>query len=245
MILLFSQLTIFFKFAKFGLYVFFVCLFFRRAKVDEDRFGIYAGIFFLCMSLGSILEVIWTLWAAFGISTFYTIGIMLPLGFINVPINGESVIYLLGFVGLGVLSVGVERHSVLKTKGIISLVPFGLAVAIFFLGTMMIQLPQYLIALTVAVVPLLYLYIGYRSEGDVRRKAYLTFGGYIFIFGGEALNIHILTRALDYYWWLVSQGGIMPVGHDAWMGLLWPFEPILPILIIFGLILCWFGYKRG
>ncbi|MHA1314370.1 MAG: hypothetical protein ACTSSI_06355 [Candidatus Helarchaeota archaeon] len=263
--LIFNDLTIVLKLIKFGFYIFFVILFFRRAKVDDETIGWFAGAFFLCMSLGSILEVVWMLWADYGISSWYTLGYHVSIPFLGILLrfNGESFIYFLGFIGLGFLSVGVERYSILKTKGLISIVPFSLAILVLVTGSFIIELPQYLIALTVAVVPLLYLYIGMKSEGDIRRKAILTFFGYVSIFGGEALNIHILTRAMDFVWSLLNvllgvPIGTIPTGlfpgsdpvtsiirHEAWMNFsMWLFEPLLPLIIIIGLILCWYGYKR-
>jgi len=215
-----ATLALTFKIIKIVFYFFFQILFIRRAvkKYDDDQpitLEICTAIFFFCMMLGSVSEVIWLEKNP----TFY-------------HEIGALYIYFIGFVALVFLSIGIERSANLKSKGLVALVPLAMAILTLIVGIEMLSIPYYFIALVVAIIPGLFLYQAYISEGLIR-KQFLYIGlGYFLIFAGEATNYKLIL--LNFLW--LEEGFSNLTGYSV--------EFLPPLLILFGLLCLYNGYVR-
>lgn len=206
------------KILKILIYFFFQVLFLRRLthkwRQGEPiilEFSTFS--FFFCMMLGSIAEILWMTYTP----TFYD------------PV-GASYIYFIGFIALTFLSIGIERSVNLPTKGLIALIPLGMAIATRFID---ITAPPYIfIAFVVVIIPGLFLYQAYKTEGVIRRQFLFIGIGYFLIFAGEAINYNIILK--HFY----------PL-HEFWIGLTGDSgEYLPPLLILFGLLCLVNGYVR-
>ena len=185
------------KLIKIGFYIFFISYFIiriRKRKADGDVivFEVYASLFFLFLLTGSILEFLWvTLDPIFfhpGQNYFYDL-LLLPTGF-----TGEALIFFLGFIGLGFLSIGIERGSNLPTKGIISLIPFTFSIGLLLIGMVAMTMPWYFIALASSIIPILFFYIAAKAEGGIRNKALFYGFGFLLILMGNAINYNYVLN---------------------------------------------------
>ena len=91
-------------------------LFVRRAvkkweEMEPVSLEVWTSVFFFCMILGSLSEVIWLAYD--------------PVFYYNM---GALYIYFIGFIALTFLSIGIERSAHLKSKGLIALVPLIMAI---------------------------------------------------------------------------------------------------------------------
>ncbi len=138
------ELTNLLKFIKIGFYAFLTIFFLykmNKRKKDEDpyTFEILVALFFLFMCLGSAWEVFCLVFDPifFHSGTYYLYFYnILPTGF-----SGMALVFFLGYIGLGFLSLGMERGSNLPTKGIISIVPFSYAVGLLIWGVEILKMP--------------------------------------------------------------------------------------------------------
>lgn len=214
-------LALIFKIIKILLYFFFQVIFIRRVVKKWDAkepitLEICTFIFFFCMMLGSLCEIVW-----------------IQTNYIFYSAIGVLYIYSIGFIALTFLSIGIERGAHLKTRGLIALVPFIIAVAILVVGTMeVLALPYYFIALVVGMIPALFLYLGYASAGIIRRQFIYIGFGYLLVFLGEALNYNIIL--FNFAW--LNDYFISITGYTV--------EFIPPIIIIIGLLFLFNGYVR-
>lgn len=166
------------------------------------------------MMLGSLGEIIWMETDL----TFY-------------EVIGASYIYFIGFIALTFLSIGIERSAKLKTKGLIAIIPLGMAIFTLIIRIQITAPPYYFIALIVAVIPLLFLYLGLKSGGLIRRQFLYIGVGYFLVFAGEAFNYFIVET--NFPWLLV-----------AWNTIGISFHMVPPFLIILGLLCLFNGYVR-
>ncbi len=239
------ELTNLLKLIKIGLYLFFCIYYFvrvrsRREEGSPSTFEALAGTFFIFMLLGSTWELFMLVFdPIFFHFGFYNMVLLPTIGIPFTPITffstftGEMSVYFFGFIGLGLLSLGIERGSNLATKGLISIIPFALAVALLIYGPTVTVLPWFLFALAAAIVPILFFYIAAKSTDEIRSKSLNIGFGYFLIFAGEAINIHIIQRALPEW--------------PGWMqGLLFniPIDFLMPLVTIIGCILLLIGLIR-
>ncbi|MBD3227333.1 MAG: hypothetical protein GF329_04020 [Candidatus Lokiarchaeota archaeon] len=201
-------------------------IFILKAKRKEEsrKFEILVSFFFLFMNLGSILEVF--------TQNYYPEFYYGDQYLFIIPISAEAWVYFLGFVGIGILTIGTELNVKLKSHGALSIIPFGLAIATLFLGVSITDY-IYFLALIVSIVPLLYLYIAIKAPKGLKGKSYSVAFGYFFIFLGEAINYSIITRVYPFKIWTATLESIF--GYSI------AFLP--PLIIIVGLILLFWGYK--
>jgi len=212
-------IALFLKIIKILVYFLFVSLFIRRAsrkwaESEPVTLEVCTSAFFFCMMLGSFSE---TIWIEVNYSFYQTIG--------------ASYIYFIGFIALTFLSIGIERTA-LKTKGLIAIIPFAMAIFTLVVGIQITAPPYYFIALIVGVIPLLFLIQGFKSEGIIRRQFLYIGFGFLLVFAGEAFNYFILE--INFPWLL-----------DGWInstGITFHFIP--PILILLGLLCLFNGYVR-
>lgn len=240
------ELTNLLKLIKIGFYLFFCIYYFarvhsRREEGSPTTFEALAGTFFLFMLLGSVWEVfmlvIDPIFFGFG---FFNMNLLPTLTIPFTPITffatftGEMSVYFLGFIGLGLLSLGIERGSNLPTKGAISVIPFALAVATLIYGPSVTTLPWFLFAFAAAIVPGLFFYIAMKSSDEIKSKSLNIGFGYTFIFAGEAINIHIINRALpEWAGWMQ---------YVTLFGL--PIDFLMPLFSIIGCLLLLMGLIR-
>ncbi len=215
-----ALLALLFKIIKIFIYFFFQLLFLRRAvkKWDDQEpvtVEVYTFAFFFCMLLGSLSEVIW-----------------LESDYLFYQEVGASYIYFIGFIALSFLSIGIERSANLKSKGLIALVPLSMAIITLLKGTEFLHLPYYFIALIVAIIPGLYLYQAFQSEGLIRKQFLYVGVGYFLVFAGEALNYNIIL--INFPWLDAAFVNLTGVHID--------FLP--PLLILVGLLCLLNGYVR-
>ena len=191
------ELTNLLKLIKIGFYVFFMIYFFSRIKPrkkdgDPIIFEVLVCLFFLFMALGSTWEIFCLVFDPIflhpGVFYFYNL-VLLPTGF-----SGMALVYFLGFIGLGFLSLGIEKGSNLPTKGFISLIPFSLSAGLLLFGMLAITMPWYGLAFFAIIVPALFFYIAYKAKGGIRTKALFYAFGFILIFAGESMNINLTLR---------------------------------------------------
>jgi len=239
------ELTNLLKLVKIGFYMFFCIYYFARVHVRREEgspttFEGLAGTFFLFMLLGSMWELFMLVFDPifFGFG-FYTMNLLPTIAIPFTPITffatftGEQSVYFLGFIGLGLLSLGIERGSNLPTKGVISLVPFALAVATLIYGPTVTTLPWFLFAFAAAIVPGLFFYIAAKSDDEIRSKSLNIGFGYFFIFAGEAINIHIIYRAMPEWPGWIQNVILFGLPMDMTMPL---FSVIGCLLLLMGLI---------
>ncbi|NHI94127.1 MAG: hypothetical protein EAX96_16675 [Candidatus Lokiarchaeota archaeon] len=209
----------------------------RKEEGSPYAFEILAGLFFIFMLLGSAWEVFMLvfdpIFFGFGFYTMQLIPTINLFGFsLFSGFNGEASVYFLGFVGLGLLCVGIERGSELKSRGAISVIPFALAGATLIFGLLVTYLPWFLFALAAAIVPILFFYIAAVSTDEIRSKSLNIGLGYLLIFAGEALNIHIVYRVVPD--WIPLLENILTI----------PLEFMMPLVSILGSILLLIGLIR-
>ncbi|NHI91958.1 MAG: hypothetical protein EAX96_05605 [Candidatus Lokiarchaeota archaeon] len=237
------ELTNLLKFIKLGCYFALMILYFIRVKKRRDEespyiFEILAGIFFLSMLLGSVWELFTLVFGPrfFGLylfnqQLFPTINI---LGFPLFELfTGEMLGYFVGFIGLGILCIGIERASKLKSRGFISIIPFALAIGTLLFGPLMTTLPYYFLALSAAIVPIMFFYVADRSPDELRNKSLIIGLGFFLIFAAEALNYYILLRVVPEWVYIVENAII--------------FQPITlfpPFICIIGCIFLFIGLKK-
>lgn len=213
-----ADIALTFKIIKILAYFFFQVLFLRRASKKRGErepvvLEISTVIFFFLMMVGSIFEVFWLAYNP----TFY-------------DTQGALDIYFIGFIALAFLSIGIERSANLKTKGLIAFVPLSMAILTLFIGIQILLVPYYFIALIVAIIPGLFLYQSYVTEGLIRRQFLYIGLGYFLVFAGEALNYKIIL--LNFPW--LANGWLNLTGISI------QFLP--PLLILLGLLCLFFGY---
>ena len=214
-----EQIALILKIVKILIYFYFQALFLRRAsrkwaESEPVNLEICTFAFFFCMMLGSLSEIIWIETNP----TFYAL-------------IGASYNYFIGFIALTFLSLGIERSARLKTKGLIAIIPFGMAIFTLIIGNLITAPPYYFVALIVAVIPLLFIYQGFKSEGLIRRQFLYIGVGYFLVFAGEAFNYFIVETNFS---WIL----------DAWNMTGISFHIIPPFLIILGLLCLLNGYVR-
>jgi hypothetical protein len=213
-----AYLALILKIFKIFAYLFFQLLFVRRAvkkygDAEPITLEICTFLFFFCMMLGSIGEVFWLATDA----VFY-------------DTVGALYIYFIGFLALGFLSIGIERSANLKTKGLIAIIPFAMAALTLYIGIDMLSIPYYFIALIVGIIPALFLYQAFISEGLIRRQFLYVGIGYFLLFAGEAINYKLIL--LNFPW--------LEAGFSNLTGYSIEFFP--PLLTLLGLILLLNGY---
>jgi hypothetical protein len=213
-----AEIALFLKIIKILIYFGFQALFLRRASrkwADGEpvTLEVCTSAFFFCMMLGSLSEIIW-------IETNYSFYESI----------GASYIYFIGFIALTFLSIGIERTA-LKTKGIIAIIPFGMAVFTLIIGIQITAPPYYFLALIVAIIPLLFLYQGFKSEGLIRRQFLYIGVGFFLVFAGEAFNYFIVETNFP---WLLAAWNITGIS----------FHIVPPFLILLGLLCLLNGYVR-
>ena len=235
------------KLVKIGLYLMFMIFYFVRVRSRKEEgspvtFEILAGLFFLFMLLGSVWEVFMLVFDPifFGYG-FHTMQLIPTINIMGFPIfqtfTGEALVYMLGFIGLGLLCIGIEKGSDLKSKGAISVIPFALAGFTLISGLTVTYLPWFLLALSAAIVPILFFYIAAISEDEIRSKSLNIGFGYFFIFAGEAVNVHIVARIFPE--WLDFMGYIVgiPFGFPINISFLMPAVSIIGcFLLLIGLV---------
>jgi hypothetical protein len=214
-----ESIALFLKILKISVYFLFMSLFIRRvsrkwAEGEPVTLEACTAAFFFCMMLGSLSETIW-------IETDY----------LFYQTIGASYIYFIGFLALTLLSIGIERTA-LKTKGLIALIPFAMAIFTLVVGMQITEPPYYFIALIVAVIPLLFIIQGVKSEGIIRRQFLFIGFGFFLVFAGEAVNYFILEN--NFFWLL-----------EFWTNLTGTtFHCIPPLLTLIGLLCLFNGYVR-
>jgi hypothetical protein len=213
-----ADIALTFKIIKILIYIFFQGLFLRRAsrkwaEREPIVLEVCTFLFFFCMMAGSVLEVFWLAYN----HTYYD-----AIGALN--------IYFIGFIALASLSIGIERSARFKTKGLIALVPLSMAILTLIIGFKILLVPYYFIALVVAIIPGLFLYQSYVTEGLIRRQFFFIGLGYFLVFAGEALNYKIIQ--LNFSW--LESGWINLTGISI------QFLP--PLLVLFGLLCLFIGY---
>lgn len=214
-----TSIALFLKIIKILVYFFFISLFVRRvsrkwAEGEPVTLEGCTAAFFFCMFLGSLAEIIWMTFS--------------PLFYETI---GASYCFFLGFIGLTFLSIGIERTA-LKTKGLVAIIPFAMAIFTLVVGIQITEPPYYFIALIVAVIPLLFIIQGFKSEGIIRRQFLFIGFGFFLVFAGEAVNYFILEN--NFYWLL-----------EFWTNLTGTtFQFIPPLLILIGLLCLFNGYVR-
>lgn len=216
------------KIIKICFYGFGQILFIYKARKKEEsiKFEVLVSFFFLFMNIGSILEVV--------TQNFYpefyngTVYLFWP------ALSAEALVYFFGFIAIGILTLGTELNSKIKTHGILSIIPFLLAAATLYFG---IQVTNYIyfLALVVIIVPLLYFYIAIKVSKGFRKKSYCVAVGYLLIFLGEATNYSILTRVEPFKTWVIA--------IESSFGYQIAF--LQPMVIIIGLLLLFYGYKTS
>ncbi|NVM54676.1 MAG: hypothetical protein HWN66_13310 [Candidatus Helarchaeota archaeon] len=204
------------KLIKILIYLFFQALFLRRVsrkwrQAEPVTLEFCTFAFFFCMMIGSVSEIIWMAEQ--------------PIYYES---EGASLIYFIGFIALTFLSLGIERSAKLKTKGLIAIIPFSMAVATFFVD--ITTPPYFFIALIVGIIPALFLYQGYISEGLIRKQFIYIGVGYFLVFAGEAVNYNIIRTHLT---WLDA----LFINLTGTSGEYFP-----PILILLGLLCLFNGY---
>ncbi|MHA1130043.1 MAG: hypothetical protein ACTSQI_02335 [Candidatus Helarchaeota archaeon] len=215
-----ALLALIFKIIKILLYFFYLVLFVRRSVKKYDTvqpiiLEACTSLFFLCMMVGSIVEVYWIATAPLFYDTL-----------------GAMYVYFIGFIALAFLSIGIERSANLKTKGLLALVPSIMAILTLYIGIEMLSIPYYFLALIVAIIPALFLYQALVSEGLIRWQFLYIGFGYFLIFAGEAINYKLILLNFP---WLES-------GFSNLTGFSIEFLP--PLLVILGLIILFNGYVR-
>ena len=201
------EVTNLLKLIKIGFYAFFTIFFFCRMHIrkkndDPYSFEILVALFFLLMCIGSAWEVfclvIDPIFLHNGMYYYYELN-FLPTGF-----NGMALVFFLGYIGLGFLSLAAERGSNLPTKGFISIIPFSFPVLLLVWGIPAIVMPWFLFTFIAAIVPLLFIYLAIKAEGAIRNKAIFHAIGFLGIFASEALNMNLwslnLPEVVGYIW---------------------------------------------
>ena len=224
------------KLIKIGFYIFFISYFIillkkRKAEDEPIIFEATVSLFFLFLLIGSILEFLWiTIDPIFfhpGIYYYYDL-LLLPTGF-----TGEALIFFLGFIGLGFLSIGIERGSKLPTKGLISIIPFTFAIGLLLFGMIAMTMPWYTIALFASIIPILFFYIAIKAQGGVRNSA-LYFGfGFFSILMGNAINYNLWERINPQFVAFITENFF---GH--------PYTYVHTIVILIGCILLLIGQLK-
>jgi len=241
------ELTNLLKLIKIGFYLMFMIVYFARVRSRKEEgspvtFEILAGLFFLFMLLGSAWEVFMLVFDPifFGYG-FYIMQLIPIINIMGFPIfqsfTGEASVYLLGFIGLGLLCIGIEKGSELKSKGAISVIPFALAAATLLFGLTVTTLPWFLFALAAAIVPILFFYIAGISEDEIRSKSLNIGFGYFFIFAGEALNVHIVLRIFP-EWMGFLEGAVSTLfNFPVYLSFFMPLVSLIGcLLLLIGLI---------
>ncbi|MHA1270338.1 MAG: hypothetical protein ACTSPY_11165 [Candidatus Helarchaeota archaeon] len=214
------------KLIKIGLYFYGQILFLYKAKKKEDscRFELLVSFFFMCMNIGSILEVV--------TQNFYPEFYNGDVYLFWPALSAEALVYFSGFVGIGLLTLGTELNVNLKTHGLLSVIPFLLASATLYYGIVITEFVYYL-ALVIVIIPILYFYIAFKAPEGLRGKSFCVAIGYFLIFLGEAANYSIIKR--------VPPFSTSTAYLESLFGYSIAFFP--PLTIIIGLILLFYGYR--
>jgi len=214
------------KIIKIGLYLYGQLLFLKKAKQEEEsrRFNILVSFFFMFMNIGSILEVVTQNF----FPEFYSGDIYLFWP----AISAEALVYFSGFIAIGILTLATELNVKLFTRGLLSLIPFGLAAATLYYGILITDL-IYFLALVIVIIPILYFYIAFKAPAGIRKKSFCVALGYFLVFMGEAINYSIITR--------VELFKTYTAVLESMIGYQIKFMP--PAVIIIGLILLFYGYR--
>ncbi|MHA1799072.1 MAG: hypothetical protein ACTSVY_11560 [Candidatus Helarchaeota archaeon] len=239
------ELTNLLKFIKMGFYLLFMIFYFYRVRVRKEEgspvsFEVLAGLFFLFMLAGSAWEVFMLVFDPiffhFGVQYYYTTQLFPTVYILGFPLFevfvGEVSVYFLGFIGLGFLCIGIEKGSNLKSNGVISLIPFALAIATLLFGKLITSIPWYLLAFSAAIVPILFFYIAGKSSDEIRSKSLNIGLGYFLIFAGEATNYSIANRIFPE--WIPYLEALLHI----------PVPFLMPLFSIIGCILLLVGLVR-
>ncbi|MHA1694106.1 MAG: hypothetical protein ACTSUG_02515 [Candidatus Helarchaeota archaeon] len=219
-------LPLVFKLIKICLYFSAMIWFIKKAHKKEDsaKFEILISLFFMFMGIGSLLEVITQNYYP----EFYS-GVVYLLW---PAISAEALVYFFGFVAIGLLTLGTEINVKLKTHGILSIIPFALAVATLYFGILITEY-IYLSALIIVIIPILYFYIAFKAPKGLKEKSFCVAIGYFLVFFGEAANYSIMMR--------VEPLKSFFTNVEVLFGYKIAF--IQPLIIIIGLFFLFYGYK--
>jgi len=213
----------------------------KKNEESSFTFEVLAGCFFLFFSLASIWEVfmlvidpIYFQMQFYNSQLFPSINVF---GFsLFARFTGELSVYCILFIGLGLLSIGIERGSKIKSKGALSIIPFSFTVAALIFGDLIITVPWLYLTLTIIfallIVPILFFYVAIKSTGTLRRKSTIIALGYFIIFGGEALDTNMINKLFPA--WVPYLENLIKI----------PISWLMPLIAITGCILLFIGLNR-
>lgn len=157
-------------------------LFVKDYKKLENTYFLWLSMFFFLFIVAKILRII---------VRFY-IGEPPP----GDPLTGdafilESVYTIVSFMGLFFVYYALEKNTIKKTHYFFSTVVWITAIAsiIDFITRSLLFITGVLFVITILGLPIIFIYLGLRSNGAVRRNSFIVAGGIIMVILSIAMDI--------------------------------------------------------
>jgi hypothetical protein len=147
-------------------------------------------------------------------------------------IYGWVLSFFFGFIAIGLLTLGTELKIKLKTRGLLSILPFFLAGLTLAMGKIIVNY-LYFLGLVIVIVPIVYFYIAFKAEKEIRRRSFIVAFGYLILLVGEANNYNLAQYVYPLNQLIFSLESL--IGYQI--------KFLSPLVAVLGLILLVIGYK--